>query len=53
MSLILSKNVEVTRIRQFSSEQFMLDNFYKPIIHVTFTILLGIYAPELNTETEN
>lgn len=31
-----------SQYRQFSPKQFMLDNFYKPISYVTFTILLGM-----------
>lgn len=59
MSLLLRKNIQVTTSRQFSSKKFMLDSFYKPVSHVTLTILLGIYDPELklqnkiNTQTEN
>lgn len=42
MFLIITTNLEVTIIRQVSPKQFMLNNFYKPLNHITFTLLFGI-----------
>lgn len=42
MFLIITTNLKVTIIRQFLPKQFMQDNFYKPLNHITFTLLLGI-----------